>query len=186
MKNISVKVVQWNYITYPTGCDKLINCDKLQIIGTFWRQPVLDVGGNVVGYNEIPASQPKPSTDSYKVVKAYSEIDLVTIIIDDAQTSQIVLDACAVCCGDAPIVFNTPVPPVFKEQKPCTDANGNRVIVKTRPICNNGIVVTFTANGDNPTPDPQSSYATAQEFVTWANANWSAYGTWELVNGNTQ
>src|SRR6188768_226828 len=100
-KKITVQVSKFNNIEYPLSCQKEICCDY-DVSGTYWKQPVLDKGGSVIGYNYTPSSETKPSTDSIKIVRLTSCGATVEVVIADADTDAVIKAACDLCCGDAP------------------------------------------------------------------------------------
>jgi len=179
-QKIKVMVVKFNQLEYAGGCLKEICC-PFQVVGTYWRSPELSTGGEVIGHYYTPASEAKPGTDSVKIVKIHSCGDNVEVAINDADTDQVLKDACDLCCGDAPVDFSSvTVPEPIQEVRPCEDENGDRKIAVSYPSVNANLNLAGTFDGVDGTPAPSNPTGTAAQIKTWANANWSAYGSWDV------
>ncbi len=188
MGKVTVKVTKFNNVSTPEGCSKDICCgDNLEILGTYWKTPVLNIDGTLSKYDyTVPTltdGTDKPQDDSYKVVDLVDACgNSAEVIIADNETSQIVKDACNVCCGDAPVQFETAVPAILVEQKPCEDANGDRKIsVAVRAGA--GLTLTASRNG-TPFTVVGNPFANAGAIKTYMDASMTAFGTWshDLVN----
>lgn len=174
-KKITVKVTKFNNVEFPTGCQKDICCDMV-IEGDYWKTPVLDKKGLLNGYTYSSATLSKPTPDSYKVVKLNSQGYQVEAVIADGQTSAILKEACAVCCGDTPIEFTATIPAPIIEIWPCENSAAKRLVSipfpSTTPLT---LVATFGMVAA--TPAPSTTFANPAALKTWVSANWGAYGT---------
>jgi len=176
-KKITVQVVQIDDVEFPASCQKDICCCDYVVNGIYWRQPVLDKGGNVIYYQYIAQTESKPSTDSIKVVKLVACGHSVQVVIPDADTTDAkIKEACDLCCGDTPIEFDETIPTPISEQYPCENADGDRIVSIAYPTCSGNLVFAATSEGVDITPAPAASYANAAAIKTAWDSDWTAYG----------
>lgn len=178
MAQIKVKVVKWGTTLYPTGCVKSIECTEATTNRHVWYTPQSNAQGVFIGYKETSGSLSKPTADSFKVVEMRVNNTNIAVVVADSETDATFNANCNICCGDAPVDMSTNAVPLFAlEAQICPNAAGNKVVSRAYPL-SGAIKVLASFSGAPPATAPLASYANAAAFVTWANTNWSAMGTW--------
>lgn len=186
-----------NYITGVVGAlpTKLINCYDMIIINSFWLIPQV-VGNTVARYNELLAVNTtiKPTVDALKVLKVKDKTDQSEYYLAISDTDNAISTAsppaptnyfaylCDGSGGSLPTMPTVTIPfPLIQFAPSSTDGTDNTF---TFPFPSNplGLLYSIPApwfNGVAGTPVyAPSGITTAALFVTWANTNWSGYGTW--------
>ncbi len=198
------KYIYYNYVTGlvcgpsdPQTVKKQIATSNIVIINSFWIIPRVQ-GGRVIGYAEETAIQSStpPTIDSFKVLRIKDKQDLSEYDIAIANTDNIsttsppntfAYDADGLG-GTLPVMPTVVIPfPVI--QYPATSIVGaNSTFTFTLPNNPLGLLYSIPAawfNGAAAAPSYNpAGITTPAQFVTWANANWSAYGTWANPSGN--
>lgn len=181
-----------NYVTGVVGgISKTLNCNNLQIIGAYWMIPWVE-GNQVVKYTVEAAinTSTKPTPDSIKVLRVKDTSDgtdyhLAIATTDYVNTTSPPNQLAYLCDGSGgslPTMPTATIPfPVIQFPPTSTDGTNN---VFTIPFPANPTSLLFSIpapwfNGlaGSPAYSPAAKTTPAQ-FVTWANTNWSAYGTW--------
>ncbi len=178
MGKVIVKVIKFNGIDFPSGCNKEICCgDTMDVQSAKWKTPVLNGDGSLNKYQYSDGTASKPQSDSYKVVRVLDACNNdVEVIIEDDETAQIVRDACNVCCGDAAVEFSKTVPDILVEQSPCADANGDRKISVAVPA--GGSLTLAASRNGTPFTVVGNPFANGAAIKTYMSASMSAFGTW--------
>lgn len=186
MGKIKVNVAKWGTKMYEStlGCIKTIDCDHAETRGTYWYTPQSNSNGTFAGWKKTAGNASKPSSDSFKAVEIRYKNTNIAIIVGDSESETTFNDSCNQCCGDAAADMSSNAMPVFAlEASICVNAAGNRVVSEAYPAGTIKVVNSFS--GAPHTTAPSANYASAANFVTWANTNWSSMGTWanDAVNG---
>jgi len=174
------------------GISKQLNCENLAIVNSFWKIPWVQ-NGQVTKYTyEVAVNTSVPPTaDSIKVLIVKDELDQTEYEIAIANSDNMVTSSppneltylCNGSGGSLPVMPNVTIPfPIVQFGPTSVDGSGNNVF--TIPFPSNPLGLLYSI----PAPwfdglAPGTAYApagitTAAQFVTWANTNWSAYGTW--------
>lgn len=176
-QKIMIQASKYDNIEYPASCQKPMCCDYI-VNGLYWKQPVLDKGGTVIGYLYTVQTEAKPSTDSIKIIRVVACGHTIEAVLPDAATDDALIKAaCNLCCGDAPAEFDETIPAPISEEYPCEDEDGNRKVAVAYPDCGGNLVFAATSEGVDITPAPAASYANAAAIKTAWDADWTAYGT---------
>lgn len=184
----------------PNGTPAQIPCENTEIIGSYWRIPVLN-GNRVVNYTYITAVETdiKPQPDALKILRVklvgtagVTQVDMAIVDSDNISTSSPPNQFAYLCDGLGGVL---PVMPLVDIPIPMEQSNP----VSQDPSGNNTFIFAFPANPDareynvqaewynNAVPgvpyDP-SGITTIAEVVTWFNTNRSDYGTWSNPGGD--
>ncbi len=192
---VGVNGIAYLYPNYVTGVvggiGKQINCNNITIIGSFWRVPFV-VGTVITKYTDLVAvnDSTPPTPDSLKVLRIQDLSDMSVYDIAIANTDNIATSSppnqfaylCDGTGGTLPVMPDVTIPfPIIQFAPTSTDGTNN---VFTFAFPNNPTSLLYSIpapwfNGvaGSPAYSPAGK-TTAAQFVTWANSNWSAYGTW--------
>lgn len=197
------KYITQNYVTGLVAGPNDINTVKRQlavgnitIINSFWFIPRIQ-NGRVIGYAEqtaINTSAP-PTIDSIKILRLkdlqdLSEYDIAIANTDNISTTSppntFAFDADGLG-GSLPVMPTVVIPFPVIQNPPTSVIGSNNIFTFTLP--NNPLGLTYSIpaaffNGVLSAPSyAPSGITTPAGFVTWANANWNAYGTWANPSG---
>ena len=191
---VDVNGEPFGYPANPNGTTMQIPCEGTQIIGSYWRIPQTQ-GGRVLSYSYITdnGSSNPPTADSIKVleVKLTTTAGITTVFMAIANTDNIgtssPVNQFAYLCdglgGTLPVMPTIAIPlPILQNPPQTTDGSGDNYFYFPFPANPGGLLYTMNAvyfNGGVPSPAyAPSGITTVAQFVTWANANCSTYGTW--------
>lgn len=207
---MSVKFVQSNQVVevnaqtylwpnYPNGiANKQIPCENVEIVGSYWKIPVT-LGNRVTGYNILVATDSnKPSPDAVKILRVKdtsdnTEYGFAVVDTDQVSTTSPPSQFAYLCDGVGgilPVMPTVTIPvPIMQSNPQTTAANGDNTFIFAFPANPNALLYSILYpwfNGVAPTtPYAPSGITTVAQFITWANANWSTYGTWTSASTNT-
>lgn len=185
----------------PNGVPLQITCQDTEIIASYWRIPQYQ-GNRVTGYAFIVCSETstKPQPDALKILRVkmtntagITTVDMAILDTDNNSYSSPPNQFAYLCDGlggTLPVMPTVTIPiPIMQSVPQTTDANGNNTFIFTFP--SNPLGLLYTLNGAwfnglvpyfafNP-----AGITTVAQFVTWANANWSNYGTFTALSAVT-
>jgi len=192
-----VAFVYPNYVTgVVNGIQKQLNCNNLEIINSFWKVPFV-VGTQVQKYTYLVAvnTSTPPTADSLKVLIVKDTTDNADYEIAIALTDNIATTSppsqlaylCNGTGGTLPVMPTVTIPfPIIQFSPTSTDGTNN-VFTFAFPANPNSLLYSIPApwfNGLAGAPAyVPAGITTPGQFVTWANSNWSAYGTWSNPSG---
>jgi hypothetical protein len=187
MKTVFGRVLQKNNVQYfDTVKNEHVNCGPGTLTeGLVWFVPVI-VKGRLKNYRPVIQTA-KPTADSVRAVRVKDTETGNTyyLALGDAALDTDFSTICNACCSatsnNLPAVT---VPNPLLEEYGCTNATtGNYEYVYVAPSLVAGEV--YRAEGSLEgvafTGALAGGHASVAAFVTWANTNWSAYGTWSAV-----
>lgn len=181
----------------PQTVKKQLSTANMVIINSFWKIPRVQ-SGRVIGYAEETAinTSVQPTADSIKFLRIknlqdLTEYDIAINLTDNIGTSsppnQFAFDADGLG-GILPVMPTVVIPFPIIQSPAQTNVGGVGTFVFTLPLNPLGLMYSIPApwfNGVAPgSPYAPSGITTPAGFVTWANANWTAYGTWANPTGN--
>lgn len=190
------------YPNNPNGAPggMLIPCPETQIIGSFWRIPQAQ-GNRIIGWNYIVATTSvKPRPDALKVLSVkfttsagVTQVYFAILDSDNVGTSSPPNQFAYLCDGlggTLPVMPTVTIPlPILQSGPQITDNTGDNTFIYSFPSNPDGLEYVMAGvwfNGLVPTPAyAPSGITTVAEFVTWANANWSTYGTFTALSATT-
>lgn len=195
--------IYYNYITglvcgvgEPNTVAKQLATGNLTIVNSFWLIPRVQ-GGRVIGYaieTAINTSTP-PTIDSCKALLVKDKQDGTSYYIAIANTdniatssppNQFAYDADGLG-GSLPTMPTVLLPFPLIQNPPTSVVGSNNIFTFLLPANPLGLLYSIPAaffNGLLSTPAyAPAGITTPANFVTWANANWSAYGTWANPSG---
>lgn len=182
-----VDISQLNFSTGEViGKTKNIPCVGTNIVGAFWHTPIVQ-GAQVTKYEYAQAVDAvKPTPDSVKVLRLKNIRDTYDIAILDTDFVGVLDEFATLCDGLGGSLATMPtvvIPfPIFQNGPSSTPAAGDNIFTFPFPANPAGLEYNIPwpwFDGVAPgTPYAGSGITTAADFVTWANANWDAYGTW--------
>lgn len=155
------------------------------ILGEFWLVPV-EIRGRL-GYYKPVISTTKPTIDSVKSVKVQANNGFTYFVaLLDTGTAADFANACEACCGATPPAMpDVTVPNLYPEQNGCQDPTTlqySYFFLVPALAAGKQYSVYGSSNGAALAPDPGvTHFASVAAFITWANANWAAYGTFAAV-----
>lgn len=163
-----------------------INCEFAKVDQLYWLVPVLV--RSVPYYYKPVISTTKPTADSVNSVRIKDTRTGFTYYVALTDSAKITdfSDACNACCDAVTPLPAVTVPNVLEEQAGCLDSGNNYNYFTLAPALQSGEVYYAygSKNGVAFTPAYQNQgYADVASFITWANANWSAYGTFSNPAG---
>lgn len=180
----------------PNTVKKQIPTQNLIIVNSFWAIPRVQ-GGRVIGYAEETAIQTStpPTPDSIKFLRLKDteeniNYDIAIALTDNISTSSppntFAYDADGLG-GTLPVMPTVVLPFPIIEELPTSVAGGNNIFTFALPTNPLGLLYSIPAPSFNgvaasPAYSP-GGITTPGQFVTWANTNWSAYGTWANPGG---
>ena len=184
----------------PNGTPMQIPCTDTEIIASYWRIPSVN-GNRVTGYNYIVASEQSvpPTPDALKIlrIKATNTAGITTfdfaIADNDNVSTTSPQNQYAYLCdglgGTLPVMPVVTIPVPMMQSAPQTNTNGLNTFIFSFPPNPNGLQYVLNGAWFN-NAVPYAAYApsgitTVAEFVTWANSNWSEYGTWTALSAET-
>ena len=166
------------YVNCNPAQSVAIDCATATVKGEWWMSPYPCLKG--ICYQKLPESQ----TDfDIKVVEVVTK-EGVTYYLSGALTDYV--DKCNSCCGTTPDLTPSTIPVYIPNGTVCPDSDGNYIFRFFFPTVGSG--QTFTAkiyiNGAAGSPATSSAVASPAALLTYANANWSAYGVWTIEDTN--
>ena len=197
------KYIIQNYVTGlnsgpndPNTVKRQLATANIVIINSFWLIPRVQ-NGHVINYAEetaINTSTP-PTADAIKILRIKDKQDLTEYDIAIANTDNIATssppnvfayDADGLG-GSLPVMPTVVIPFPIIEFPPTSVTGGNNIFTFTFPANPLGLLYSIPAPWFNglaaSTPYAPSGITTPAQFVTWANTNWSGYGTWANPTG---
>lgn len=180
--SINAKIVavgnNFSYVSCNPAQTIAIDCNKATVKGEWYMIPYPCQKG--ICYQKAPTSQ---TAYDIKVVEVETE-DGVTYYLNGALSDY--TDKCNSCCGSTPELTAASIVPYVVHECICADADGNYVFNWYIPTV--GATQTFKLaiyiGGTAGSPALSTALASPAAALSYANSNWSAYGTWTLV-GNT-
>lgn len=183
---LEVNGVFYSYPSNTGGISKSIPCTS-EVMGFFWMVPIVQ-GNRVIGYDTLNAnSATKPSPDAVKILRVKDAIDAnteygIAVLDADGVTSNTFVNNCNGCCGSTPVMPTVTIPTPILQLPAQTVVDGVHTFVFPFPANPNGLLYSIPFpwfNGAAGTPAyAPTGITTAAQFVTWADANWGAYGEW--------
>lgn len=185
----------FGYPANPNGIPLQIPCTDTQIIGSFWRIPQ-PLGNRLQGYQYIVdnGTPNPPVPDAVKVLRVkltntagITSVDFAILNADNIATTSPPNYFAFLCDGTGgtlPVMPTVAIPyPILQtppqSTDPTTSANTFIFPLPDNPAALQYQVNAVWFNGAAPTtPFAPSGITTAALFATWANSNWSAFGTW--------
>lgn len=205
----SNQVTNWNGLDfgYPNNTNGIINqipCEGTQIIGSYWRIPQT-LGNRVIGYTYLVDNQTPnpPQADAIKILRVklinnggISQVDFAILNTDNIATSSPPNQFAYLCNGTGgtlPVMPTVVIPyPILQTGPVNTANNGTNTFIYSFPSNPQGLTYTLQAvwfNGVAPagfTPGlVPSGVTTMAEMATYANTNWSTYGTFSALSNTT-
>lgn len=180
----------------PQTVKRQISTANITIVNSFWLIPRVQ-NGHVIGYAEQTAinTATPPTPDSIKVLRIkdksdQSNYDLAIALTDNISTSSppntFAFDADGLG-GALPVMPTVVIPFPVIEFLPTSVVGSNNIFTFTFPANPNALLYSIPAPFFNGvlagTPYAPSGITTPAQFVTWANTNWSVYGTWANPTG---
>lgn len=197
------KYIIANYITGlvagpndPQTVKRQIATANITIINSFWFVPIVQ-GGRVIDYRELTAinTSTPPTPDSIKVLRIkdktdLTEYDIAIALTDNVSTTSpsntFAFDADGLG-GALPVMPTVVIPFPVIQFGPTSVVGSNNIFTFTFPSNPNALLYSIPAPWFNgvaaSTPYAPSGITTPAQFVTWANTNWGAYGTWANPTG---
>lgn len=189
----------YGWPNYPDGLSgKFIPCNDTVIINSFWKIPVT-LGNRVIGYNYLVATDStKPQEDAVKILRvkhlpSNTEYGFAIVDTDNIASSSPANQFVYLCDGAGgtlPVMPTVTIPvPIMQSGPQSTATDGTNTFIFAFPQNPNGCLYAIPYpwfNGAAPTTAyVPGAIDTTAEFVTWANSNWSDYGTWTAVSAYT-
>lgn len=192
---------EFGFPNNPNGVPLQIPCQNMEIIASYWRIPQYQ-GNRVTGYAFIVCSETstKPTPDALKILRVkltdtagVTTVDMAILDTDNNSYSSPPNQLAYLCDGlggTLPVMPTVTIPAPIQQSTPqTTDANGNNTFIYSFP--SNPLGLLYTLNGAwfnglapyfafNP-----AGITTVAQFVTWANSNWSNYGTFTALSAVT-
>lgn len=184
----------------PDGTPMQIPCENTEIIGSYWRIPQV-IGGRVAGYQTQVdnGTSTKPTPDAIKILRVkltdtagITQVDMAIADTDNVPTSSPVNQFAYLCNGTGgtlPVMPTITIPVPIQQNTPqvTNNSNGDNTFYFPFPDNPNGLEYNVQGawfNGIDAVPafDP-SGLTTVADVATWANSNWSDYGTWSNPGG---
>ena len=184
--NFQTGVVSGQTVAIPTAQNGAF------IVGAFWRIPVV-LSGTLIKYQFAEAfDSTKPQPDALKVLRVKWDREswdfaiLDTDYVGSTNTFGTLADGLG---GSLAIMPTVTIPfPIIQDAPVATTSDGTRTFIFSFPANPNALTYSIPwpcFNGVAGTPayspatqSPPVTVTTPAQFVTWANTNWSAYGTW--------
>lgn len=183
-----------NYITgIVSGIARQLSCDNIVIVNSFWKIPWV-VGTVVEKYTyELAVNTSTPPTpDSIKILLIKDKQDQTSFELAIANTDNMAASSppnqFAYLCNGLGGALNTmptvTIPFPIVQFGPTSTNSTNQATTFTFTFPHNplGLIYSIPAPWFNGVagapPYAPSGITTPAQFVTWANSNWSAYGTW--------
>lgn len=174
-----------------TGQTRDISCVDTTIVGAYWRIPIVRSGllpANSYSYEQAIDSV-KPTPDSVKVLRVKWRTDVYDFAIADSDYVGTFDQFATLCDGLGGSLATMPtitIPfPILQQGPSSTDSDGTKHFTFPFPLNALGLLYSIPwpwFNGDAPgTAYVPAGITTPALFVTWANTNWSTYGTWTSV-----
>jgi hypothetical protein len=168
-------------------------CEGTIVRGIEWLVPVTD-RGRFSHYRAGVIQDVQPTPDSIKVIRLEitSKNQTVWIPIPNNGTLADWVNKCNMCCGNSPSMTLVTPPAVIIETTPCPSTpQGTPVYTffDTFPQNPNALNISLSGSFNGAFPGvqpPAGGFANVAAVLTWVQANWAAYGTWTLENGNTR
>jgi hypothetical protein len=191
----------YSFYNNPGGTSMQIPCENTEIIGTFWMIPQV-VGNRIVGYTFLsaPNTNVKPQPDALKVLRVkltdtggITQIDFAVVDADNSAFASPYNQFAYLCDGlggSLPVMPLVTIPAPIVQGGPVSTntTTGANTFVFALPTNPSGLlyqVNAFYINGAPIVPTfVPTGITTAAQFVTYANANWSAYGSWTNPSGD--
>lgn len=188
-----------NYVLgVVNGIAKQLSCDNIVIVNSYWKIPWV-VGTVVTKYTyelAVNTSTP-PTSDSIKILLIKDKQDQTSYELAIANTDNMAVSSppnqFAYLCNGLGGALNTmptvtiPFPVVQFPPTSTNSSTGANTFTFTFPANPLGLQYNIPApwfNGIAGSPAyAPSGITTPAQFVTWANSNWSAYGTWANPSG---
>lgn len=199
------QATQFNGMNYawpanPNGTPAQIPCSQTEIVGSFWRIPVLN-GNRVVNYSYITAVETNvpPQPDALKILRVkltdtagVTSIDMAIANTDNISTSSPPNQLAYLCDGlggTLPVMPLVTIPIPMMQSAPQTeDSAGNRTFIFAFPENPDGRLYNIEGEWyNNALPSPAYAPAgitTVAGVQTWFAANRSDYGTWTNPSTN--
>lgn len=183
------KVNEQDYFKCPK--DVAINCENATSQGTEWFVPTVS-GGIHTGYSKRRGST-KPTPDSVKTVRVKDNLSgsIYWLLIADDATEAVYTDICGGCCDDDNALPAVTVPTVLLEEDGCVAEEGDDYVyfdIAQDLGDDQQYSAEGSKNGTAFTPaaptTPGGGFGSLGAFVTWANTNWAAFGTFANPSGN--
>jgi hypothetical protein len=166
------------YVNCNPAQSVAIDCATATVKGEWWMSPYPCLKG--ICFQKLPASQ---TAFDIKVVEVETK-EGVTYYLSGALTDYV--DKCNSCCGTTPNLTPSTIPVYIPNGTICPDADGNYIFRFFIPTV--GSTQTFTASiyidGAAGSPATSSAVASPAALLTYALANWAAYGTWTIEDTN--
>lgn len=165
------------------------------IVGAYWRIPVV-LSGTLINYEfALAVDSTKPQPDALKILRVKWEReswDIAILDTDYVGTTNTFGTLADGLGGALAIMPNVTIPfPIIQDAPVTVTTDGTRTFVFAFPDNPNALNYSIPwpwFNGIAPaTPfdpegeSPVATVTTPAQFVTWANTNWSDYGTWSHV-----
>ncbi len=197
----AVNSQNWAWPTNPNGTPMQIPCENTQIIGSFWRVPQTQ-GNRVTGYTDLTAVNQtvKPQPDAIKILRVkltdtggITTLDMAIADGDNVATASPPNQFAYLCDGNGgtlPVMPTVVIPIPIQQLGPQTQdaTTGDRTFVFPFPANPAGLEYNIEGiwlDGAAPTPAyAPSGITTVAGVVTYANSNWSRFGTWSASSTN--
>lgn len=198
---VTVNSQNWAWPNNPNGTPMQIPCENTEIIGSFWRVPQM-LGNRVIGYTDLTAVNQtvKPQADAIKVLRVkmignggITTLDMAIADSDNVATTSPPNQFAYLCDGSGgtlPVMPTVTIPIPIQQLGPqTTDATtGDRTFIFPFPANPSGLLYNIQGiwlDGAAPTPAyVAAGKTTVANVVTYANANWSSFGTWSNPSTN--
>lgn len=192
MSTNGVNLMQLNFTTgVVSGSTRNIPCVGTTIVGAFWRLPVIAQGiMNFQKFDYLFADNEttKPRPDAIKVLRVKWGRETYEMAIEDTDYAGSTNAFGTLCDGLGGSLATMPevdlVFPIIQDAPTSTDpSTGIKTFTFAFPLNPDGLEYAIPwpwFNGIAPaTAYAPTGLTTAADFVTWANANWGDYGTWD-------
>lgn len=198
---VTVNSQNWAWPANPNGTPMQIPCENTEIIGSFWRIPQMQ-GNRVIGYTDLTAvnQSVKPQDDAIKVlrVKLTDTGGITTLDMAIADTDNIATTSppnqfaylCDGAGGTLPVMPTVVIPIPIQQLGPqsTNSTTGARTFIFPFPANPSGLLYNIQGiwlDGAAPTPAyVAAGKTTVANVVTYANSNWSRFGTWSNPSTN--
>ena len=196
--------INQNYVTGlnagpndPQTVSRQLATANIVIVNSFWLIPRVQ-NGHVIGYAQETAinTNVKPQVDAIKVLMIKDKQDQSEYLIaigdnDNIATSSppniFAYDADGLG-GSLPVMPTVVIPFPIIESKATSNNSGVNTFTFQFPANPLGLLYSIPSPSFNgayaSTAYAPSGITTPAQFVTWANTNWSTYGTWANPSGD--
>lgn len=167
-----------SYLLCSTLQTKAIDCAKATVKGQWWAEPYICSSGICYRKWSTAAEAGDSAIQFVEVEMEDGESYWLSGTLTDYTTK------CNACCGATPVLTPIAIPAWVPCTDICADSDGNYVYGFQVQTLASGQTYTASLYADGVLVTTSGALANPAAVLAYAQANWSAAGTWTLV-GNT-